>query len=148
MEVILTQDVEQIGKAGQKINARDGFARNYLFPNKLAVPATAGGLKFLDAKKKLAEEKRNKEKDAALSLAERIKNFTCNIKVKVGQEGKLFGSVTRHDIEAELKKNGFDIEKKKIELMDAIHVVGEYQVPLRLNSEVVAPLKVVVTGEA
>jgi len=144
MEVILTQDVTNIGKAGERIKVRDGFSRNYLIPQKLAVPATEGGLRFLEAKKKRAEEQRAQQKVKASQLAERINQLSCILKVKVGQEGKLFGSVTRHDIHESLKKEGFDIDKRNIET-EPIHQVGEYQIKIRLHTEVEAQLKVVVT---
>lgn len=145
MEVILLQDVEQVGKAGERIKVRDGYSRNYLIPKRLAVPVTEGGLRFLEAKKRQAEEKRVKEKEAAVQLGEQVKQLACVLKVKVGAEGKLFGSVTRQDIHAALQKEKIEIDKRKIELQDPIHQVGEYQVPVRLHSEVLVPLRVIVT---
>lgn len=145
MEVILTQDVDRIGKAGEKVRVKNGYFRNFLSPRKLAVLATEAGLRFLEAKKKQAEEKRQKEKAGAEALAEKLKSLTCVIKAKVGEEGKLFGSVTRQHIEAELKNHEFSIDKRVIELAEPIHRVGEYQVPVRLHSDVEVLLKVVVT---
>ena len=145
MEVILLEDIDRIGKAGERIKVRDGFSRNYLIPRKLAVPVTEGGLKFLEAKKKQAEDKRRKEKEEALQLAEKIKSWTCVLKVKVGAEGKLFGSVTRLDLQTALQKEGFEIDKRRINLSTTIHQVGEYQVPIHLHPEVEVPLRVVVT---
>ena len=144
MEIILTQDVDKLGKAGDRVKVRDGFSRNYLFPRQLAVPITEGGLKFLEAKKKRAEEKRVQEKKQATQLAERIGQWTCVLKVKVGAEGKLFGSVTRQDIQTALHKEGFEVEKRNIDLFEPIHQVGEYRVRIRLHSEVEVQLKVVV----
>ena len=145
MEVILVQDVDKVGKAGERVRVRDGFSRNYLFPRKLAVPVTEGGLKFLDAKKKQAEELRRKEKEQASQLAGRIGQWACVLKAKVGPEGKLFGSITRQNIHDALQKEGLDIDKRKIELTDPIHQVGEYLVKIRLHSEVEVQLKVIVT---
>ena len=145
IEVILTQDIEQIGKAGERVRVRDGFCRNFLVPKRLAVPVTEGGLRFLEAKKKRAEAKRVQEKQAAEALAERIKQWTCVLKVKVGAEGKLFGSVTRQDIHTALQKEHFEIDKRKIELQENIHQLGEFQVPIRLHTEVIVPLRVIVT---
>ena len=145
MEVILVQDVEKLGKAGDRVKVRDGYSRNYLFPKKLAVPTTEGGLKFLEAKKKRAEEKRLQEKEKASQLAAKIAQWTCVIKAKVGPEGKLFGSVTRQDIETALQKGGFEVDKRRIELSEPIHQTGEYQVKIRLHSEVEVQLKTVVT---
>ena len=145
MELILVQDVEKLGKAGDRVKARDGYSRNYLIPRKLAVPTTEGGLKFLDAKKKRAEEKRAQEKEGAAKLAERIGQWTCAIKARVGAEGKLFGSITRQDIHTALHKEGFEVDKRRIDLLEPIHQVGEYQVRIRLHSEVDVQLKVVVS---
>ena len=144
MEVILTKDVDKIGKAGETIRVRDGFSRNYLIPRKLAVPVTEGGLRFLQAKKKQAEAARVQEQAKATELADKIAQATCVLKVRVGQEGKLFGSVTRHDIQEALKKEGFQIDKRDIDT-EPIHQVGEYQVKIRLHAEVEAQLKVIVT---
>lgn len=145
MEVILVQDVDKLGKAGDQVRVRDGFSRNYLFPKRLAVPVTEGGLKFLEAKKKRAEEIRLQEKEQATKLAERIQQWTCVLKGKVGTEGKLFGSMTRQDIHDALRKEGFEIDKRKIDLAEPIHQVGEYRVKIRLHAEIEAQLKVVVT---
>ncbi len=145
MEVILVQDVDQLGKAGDRVKVRDGFSRNYLLPRRLAVPVTEGGLKFLEAKKKRAEEIRLQEKEQASKLAERLGQSTCVLKAKVGAEGKLFGSMTRQDIHSALQKEGFEIDKRKIDLAEPIHQVGEYRVKIRLHAEVEAQLKVVVT---
>jgi len=136
--------VERIGKAGERVKVRDGFSRNYLFPRRLAVPVTEGGLKFLEAKKKREEEKREREKEEASHLAERIMQLGCMIKAKAGEGGKLFGSVTRQDIQAALEQQGFHIDKRQIDLFDTIHQVGKYQVRLRLRADVEAMLNVVV----
>ena len=144
MEVILVQDVDKLGKAGERVKVRDGFSRNYLIPKQLAVPVTEGGLRFLEAKKKRAEEKRLQEKETASKLAERIGAWSCLLKAKVGAEGKLFGSITRHDIDAALQKEGVQVDKRKIDLSEPIHQLGEYRVKIRLHSEVEAQLKVIV----
>lgn len=144
MELILLQDVERVGKAGDRIKVRDGFSRNYLIPRHLAVPVTEGGLRFLEAKKKRAEDKRQKEKEQAAQLAERLAKINCIIKAKIGPEGKLFGSVRREDVSEALAKLGFTIDRRQIDLFDPIHQVGEYQVRVRLHAEVEPALKVVV----
>lgn len=145
MEVILVKDVDKVGKAGDRVKVRDGFSRNYLIPRRLAVLVTEGGLKFLDAKKKRAEEKRVQEQNTASEFAERIGKWTCVLKAKVGTEGKLFGSITRQDIQAALQKEGFEVDKRKIDLREPIHQIGEYSVRIRLHSEVEIQLKVIVT---
>ena len=145
MEVILVQDVDKLGKAGDRLKVRDGYSRNYLLPRRLAVPVTEGGLKFLEAKKKRAEELRRQEKEQVAKLAERMEQWTCVLKAKVGTEGKLFGSITRQDIHTALQKEGFEIDKRKIDLAEPIHHVGEYRIKIRLHSEVEVQLKVIVT---
>ena len=145
MEIILVQDVDKLGKAGDRLKVRDGYSRNYLLPRRLAVPVTEGGLKFLEAKKKRAEELRSQEKEQAAKLAERMEQWSCVLKAKVGTEGKLFGSITRQDIHTALQKQGFEIDKRKIDLVEPIHQVGEYQIKIRLHSEVEVQLKVIVT---
>src|SRR3989338_3599351 len=145
MEVILTQDIDRLGKAGERVKAKDGYCRNYLIPNRLAVSVTQGGIRFLEAKKRRAEEKRIQEKQQAEQIATKLEQSTCVIKAKVGAEWKLFGSVTRQHVYEELQQLGFDIDKKKIELVEVIHKVGEYSVPVRLHFEVKAQLKVIVT---
>ena len=145
MEIILLQDVDKLGKAGERIKVRDGYSRNFLFPRKLAVPVTEGGLRFLESKKKRAEEKRAQEKEEAAQLAKQLGEQTCVLKAKVGAEGKLFGSITRQDIQDALHKEGLEIDKRKIDLLEPIHRVGEYKVRIRLHSEVEVELKVIVT---
>lgn len=146
MEVILVQDVDNLGKAGERIRVRDGFSRNYLIPNRLAVPVTESGLKFLEAKKKRAEEKRVQAKEEMNQLSQRLQKWSCILKMKVGAEGKLYGSVTRNDVHAELEKAGFQIDKRKIDLPGVINHVGEFQVQVRLHPELETIFKVVVTG--
>ena len=145
MEVILIEDVEKLGKAGDRVRVKDGFSRNFLLPRRLAIPVTEGGLKFLEAKKKRAEQKRIQEKEQAAQLAERIGQWACVFKAKVGPEGKLFGSITRHDIEAAFRKEGFQVERHRIDLLEPIRQVGEYKLRIRLHADVDAQLKVVVT---
>ena len=144
MEVILIEDVDKLGKAGQKVKVRDGFSRNFLILRRLAVPVTEGGLRFLEAKKKRAEAKRAQERTQASELAAKMGQLTCVLKARVGAEGKLFGSITRQDIQGALQKEGFEVDKRRIDLTEPIHQVGEYQVKIRLHSEVEVQLKVVV----
>jgi large subunit ribosomal protein L9 len=144
MEVILTQDIDKVGKAGEQVRVREGYSRNFLFPRKLAVPVTEGGLKFLEAKKKRADTKRQKEKETAAELAARAGKVKCLIKAKAGEGGKLFGSVTRQDISDTLEAQGVSVDRRHIDLFDPIHQVGEYQVRVRLHSEVEVMLKVIV----
>ncbi len=141
MKIILLQDIESLGHAGEMVEARDGYFRNYLSPRKLAVLSTEGGLRFLEARKKQALVQSQHKKESALELAAQLEKTPCVIKAKVGQEGKLFGSVTTHDIHGELEKRGITIERKRIE-MAPIHQVGDYHAKIKLHPEVDVLLKV------
>ncbi len=144
-KIILLEDVESLGRAGDVTEVKDGFFRNYLLPRKLAVLSTGGGLRFLEAKKKQAALKAEHEKQEALELAGRLEKISCAINARVGQEGKLFGAVTIRDIQEELERQGIAIERRRIE-MAPIHQIGEYQAKVKLHSEVDVALKVVVQG--
>ncbi|MGN1318845.1 MAG: 50S ribosomal protein L9 [Lachnospirales bacterium] len=145
MKVILLADVKGVGKKEQIVNASEGYAKNFLFPKKLAVEANAGNLKKLDNKHKNEAQKAQEELDSAKALGENIEKLTINIKVKVGNNGKLFGAVTNKEIAQALKEQGgLDIDKKKIVLSDAIKTTGEKEVSVKLHPKVTAKLKVVV----
>ena len=141
MKIILLEEVENVGHAGETVDVKDGFFRNYLMPRKLAVLSTTGGLRFLEAKKKQAALKTKREKDEALNVAAKLEEMICEIKAKTGQEGKLFGSITTHDVHEELQKKGFAIERRRIEIAP-IHHVGDYQAKIKLHPEVEVLLKV------
>ena len=145
MKVILLQDVDNLGRAGEAVEAKDGYFRNYLLPRRLAVSSTTGGLRFLEARKKQAALKSQHEKERALALAEQLQKTVCVIKARVGQDGKLFGSVTAHDVQEELHKRGITLERKRIE-MAPVHQVGDYQAKVKLHPEVVQAVKVSVTA--
>lgn len=145
MKVILLADIKGVGKKDQIINANEGYAKNFLFPRKLAVEANAGNVKKLDNEKKAEETLRKEEYEAARELGDKIEKLTINIKVKIGNNGKLFGSVTNKEIGAAIKEqSGLEIEKKKIVLKDAIKDVGEHEVNVKLHPKVTAKLKVVI----
>ena len=143
MKIILLEDVESLGRAGEMVEAKSGYFRNYLAPRKLAVLSTEGGLRFLEAKKKQALVKSQRQKEEALQIAAQFEKTPCVIKARVGQEGKLFGSVTTHDVHEELEKRGISIERKRIEMVP-IHQVGEYHAKIKLHPEVEVALKVFV----
>lgn len=143
MKIILLQDVDSLGRAGDTVETRDGYSRNFLLPRKLAVLSTEGGLRFLDAKKKQAAQKSERLKEEARELSSKLEKIPFVIKAKVGQEGKLFGAVTTQDILQELEKHGVQIERRRIE-MAPIHQLGEYRAIVKLHPEVDVSIKVTV----
>jgi large subunit ribosomal protein L9 len=132
MQVILVEDVPNLGNIGEQVNARDGYARNYLFPNKLAIPASVNNKRRLDHEKKVAGFKLAKAKQAAEAVASQLKNTTITIARKVGETNKLFGSVTTQDIEAALAEKGVKVDRRKIVLGQPIKELGEYDVTIKL----------------
>ncbi|MFQ5841675.1 MAG: 50S ribosomal protein L9 [Thermodesulfobacteriota bacterium] len=147
MEIILLEDILSLGKVGDLIKVSDGYARNYLIPNKLAIKATPKDRKKLEHEKRFAQEKTEKVKRDAEKLANKIEEFSCTIIKPVGESGKLFGSVTSKEIEQQLNENGFQIDRKKIELEEPIKNLGVYTIPIRLHPDVTANLKLWVVRE-
>lgn len=146
MKVILLEDVKNVGKKGQIINAKDGYARNFLFPKNLAIEATDVNLKNLENAKKRKEEKENEILEEAKILEEQLIQKTIVIKTKTGENGKLFGSITTKEISDLLEKeHGISIDKKKYDLEEPIKSVGEYYVKIKLHPAVNAKVKVIVT---
>lgn len=143
MKVILLQDIKGVGKKDQIINANDGYAKNFLFPRKLAVEAGDNNLKHLDNKKKAEAAQAQALLEEAQALGKKIEAATVKIPVKIGENGKLFGAVTNKEIAAALKAQGLDIEKKKI-AAEAIKTLGEKTVTVKLHPKVSASLKVIV----
>lgn len=140
-KLILLKDVEKLGKSGDIITAKDGYARNYLFPKGLALLATDQNVKVAEANKKQKVEALEKERQEAQGLAEVISRASCTIAVEAGKDDKLFGSVTAIDIHNALEAEGVSVDKKKIELKEHISQIGIYQIPIKLHPEVVATLK-------
>ncbi|KAF5028404.1 50S ribosomal protein L9 [anaerobic digester metagenome] len=146
MKVILLEDVKNVGKKGTIINAKDGYARNFLFPKNLAIEATDVNLKNLENAKKQKEAKEKELLEEAKQLEEKLMQITIVIKTKTGENGKLFGSITTKELAEILEKDhGFVFDKKKLELDDTIKSVGEYFVKVRLHPTVNAKVKVIVT---
>ncbi len=145
MKVILLADIKGVGKKDEVINASDGYARNYLFPKKLALPADNGNMSRLNAKKASEAHKKELEKEAAKKTAEKIKMITLNIKVKAGENGKIFGGVTSKEIAEELKKvHSIDVDKKKVMLKENIKNLGRYKVDIKLYEGIIAGLAVTI----
>lgn len=142
MKVILKQDVESVGSAGDIVEVKNGYARNYLVPQGMALAATRGNLKQIDQEKKTLELQKNREKKTAEQLANKLNNTSITISVPVGEENRLFGSVTSQDIADSLKEKDFKIDKRKIILEEPIKVLGIYSVPIKIHSEVEAKVKV------
>ncbi len=147
MKVILREDVKNIGSMGQIIDVADGFGRNYLVPRGLAVEANTKNIKSLEHEKKVIQEKAKKIRNQAQDLAGKISNTTLVIKAKAGEEGKLFGSVTTMDIAEQLKKEGFDIDKKKISMEEPIKRIGSHAVKIKIHPEIATEVKVQVIEE-
>lgn len=147
MKVILLQDVKNMGKKGDVVNASDGYARNYLFPKKLAQEATAENLHIVNQKKENERKKKLEEIEAAQALAEKLKGKEIKITIKSGDNGRLFGAITNKDIADNIKKQyGVDIDKKKV-VMDTIKQTGVYDVEIKLYAEVSTKMKVVISGQ-
>lgn len=143
MKVILLQDIKGVGKKDQIINANDGYARNYLFPKKLALEATTGNLGNLKAKQESNQYRKDMQKEEAIKLADKIKDITLTIKVKAGENGKIFGGVTAKEIAENLKTQyAIDVDKKKINLSETIKVIGTRTVDIKLYEGIIAKLNV------
>ncbi len=142
MKVILREDDKKLGNAGDIIEVKDGFAQNYLIPRNLAVKADAGHMKQLEHERKVLGDRKEKQSKQAKLQAEQIEKASCTISVQVGEEEKIFGSVTSIDIVEALAKEGVTIDKKYIHLEEPIKSLGVFTVPVKLASEVEANLKV------
>ena len=143
MKVILLDNIKGVGKKDEIINASDGYARNYLLPKKLAVEANAENMSKLNNKKESANYKKDQEKQNAEELAKKLKGIMLKIKVKAGENGKIFGGVTSKEISENLKSQyNFVVDKKKIELKDTIKTLGSFNVTVKLYEGILADLKV------
>ena len=146
MKVILQQDVKGQGKKGQMIEASDGYARNFLLPRKLAVPATAENINTMQQQEKAKRAQEAAERAAALEMVEKLKECPVKLTAKAGNGGRLFGSVTSKEVSEALKaQHGIDIAKTKIVLPDPIKAFGTYQLKCKLGYEVSGTINVTVT---
>ena len=144
MQVILREDVDKLGKIGDLVKVKDGYARNFLVPSQKAILATPKNLKAMEHAKKMVSDRKRTLKKSAAADADRIKALAITIKAKVGEEGKLFGSVTTMDIAEAMLAQGVTIDKRKIHLDEPIKRLGDFTVPVKLPADVVAELKVTV----
>ena len=148
MKVILLQDIKNVGRKEQIIEANDGYARNYLFPKKLAIEATKDNMLKLQAKKTSEANKKKAEIEANKEIAKKIEKIELTIKAKVGENSKIFGGITSKEIAEELKKqHKFEIDRKKITLKDTIKSLGRYTAEIIFGDGVNAELTINVTGE-
>lgn len=147
MKVILKEDIKGVGKKDQIINANDGYARNFLFPKNLAVPADKGNLTNLQSKKTSEEHRKELERDKAKETAKKIEGILLKLPVKSGENGKVFGSITTKEIAENLEKQyKIAVDKKKINLQEPIKNLGTFNIEIKLYDGVIAKLKVNVIG--
>ena len=148
MEVILKEDIVNLGKIGEVVRVRDGYARNYLLPRGLVLMANKKNLKTFDHQKKLVADQKQKTMRQAQSAADQLTGVSLVIPMKVGEEGRLFGSVTNIQIEKALKAKGLNVDRRKIHLDEPIKTAGDYEVPVRLAADLTVPLKLSVVSDS
>lgn len=141
MKVILKEDLDKLGKAGEVVEVKDGYARNFLVPRNLAVAATRGSLASIERILKEKQTKENKRRKEALALKDKLEGTSCTAEVLVGEEDKVFGSVTGIEIARMLKDQGFFIEKRNILMEEPIKALGVFTVLIKLHPEITANLK-------
>ena len=142
MDVILRHAVENLGKPGDVVKVKNGYARNYLLPHNLAYEATPGNLKRIQQERARLEAAEGQRRGAAQDVATKIEQVSLTFSARVGEEGKLFGSVTAADIAQQLEQQGFHIEKRQIDLHEPIKALGVYRVPIRLHADVKPEVRV------
>jgi len=147
MKIILKQDFETLGKFGEVVDVKDGYARNFLIPRQIAIHANDRNTRMLEQERKRLEVKQSKEKRSAEDLAKTLEPVSLTATVAVGEEDKVFGAVTSQDIAELLKAKGFEIDRRKIILNEPLKALGVYEVPIKLHSEVEAKIKVWVVKE-
>jgi len=148
VEVILCEHIPSLGTVGDVVRVAAGYARNYLIPRGLALPATGKNIRQLEHRKMLLAKKREEIRKQMMSLAERLNKVTLTMKRKVAEEGKLYGSVTVTDILEELEAQGYTgLHKKNILLDQPIKAVGEYEVPIKVEADIQAKIRVIVESE-
>ena len=147
MELILKKDIEKLGKAGEVVSVKDGYGRNFLLLQDLALLATPVNLKIVEQERSRTLLCQEKEKKAVQELANKISSTSCTIAVQVGPDEKLYGSVTAQDIAQAYKLEGIDIDKRRIELPEPIKEMGVFKINIKLHLEVTAEAKVWVVKE-
>jgi len=147
MEVILKEDIATLGKIGEVVRVRDGYARNYLLPRGLVLEANKRNLKTFEHQKKIVADQKQKIKRHAQAVGDQLAGVSLVIPMKVGEEGKLFGSVTTLQIEKALKAKGLNVDRRKIHLESPIKLAGNHEVAIRLSADLTVPLKISVVAE-
>ncbi len=147
MKIILTESIPSLGQIGDIVNVAPGYARNYLFPKRLAMEAIEKNVRDLEHKKKILAEKRDKVRQEMLSLAEKLSQVKIALKRKVSEEDKLYGSVSATDILAVLESQGFELPRRSILMEQPIKQLGEYTVPVRIDAQISAQVTVLVAKE-
>lgn len=148
MEIILQEDVENLGEIGDLVKVKDGYARNYLLPRGLALTASRRNVRVLEHRKRLTAKKRERAQQNANAVRDRLSGLTLSITARAGEEDKLFGSVTNIDIEKALQAQDVTIDRRKIILAEPIKQLGTYTVPIRLSRDVEASVTVQVSPES
>ena len=147
MKIVLRQDFESLGKTGDVVEVKPGYARNFLVPRKIALPAKPNFIKMVEEESRQKQLRQRKDRKTAEELAAKLNEVSLTISVNVGEEDKMFGSVTSQDIAAGLAESGHEIDRRKIQLDEPIKALGIYSVPIKLYPEVVANVKVWVVKE-
>ena len=147
MEVILKEDIVNVGKIGEVVRVRDGYARNYLLPRGLVLVANKKNLKTFEHQKKIVADQKQKIIRQAQTVGDQLAGVALVITMKAGEEGRLFGSVTNMQIEKALKAKGLNVDRRKIHLEEPIKSVGEYEIPIRLAADLTVSLKLSVVAE-
>ena len=147
MKVILTENVDRLGEAGEMVEVKDGYARNYLLPQKLALAANRGNMAVYKEVRRQREAQQTRAKREASAQAKGLEKASCTISVAVGEGDRIFGSVTAQQIAELLKEQGFDVDRRSIHIEEPIRALGVYDVPIHLHPEVQAVIKVWVVKE-
>ena len=148
MKVILTKDMDNLGKAGALVEVKPGYGRNYLLPRQLAVAATAKNIRQLDHQKAGILARASKEKQNMTAMAQKLSAIEVRLKRKVGEQNKLFGSVTSKDVHEQLAAQGYQVDRRQVHLPEPLKEVGTHEVEVKLHSEVTAKVKVTISPEA
>ena len=146
-QVLLREDIDNLGARGEIVRVKSGYARNYLLPRRLAVEATASNVKQIEGERAALAKREAKERSTAELQANQLKNLTLKFERKVGEAGVLYGSVTSMDIAHELQNQGYEIDRRKIVLREPIKRFGNYTVPMRLHRDVTVDIPISVLGE-